>query len=105
MGVLDEYKQIMISYESAQIEMNAMVEKRDQARMHWEALKKSRLDEFMKGFQSISLKLKELYQASGGKRERQLARLTFLFADDYHGRQCRVGACGQSGSFYRGGLV
>jgi structural maintenance of chromosome 4 len=37
-----------------------------QVRKAYEGLRKARLDEFMAGFNIISLKLKEMYQVGGG---------------------------------------
>ena len=49
-------------YEEAVQQTHALAEERDKIRAEWDGFKKSRLDEFMKGFQAISMKLKEMYQ-------------------------------------------
>lgn len=55
-------------------ELNESVEQRDQLKQHCEELKRKRLDEFMEGFNTISLSLKEMYQmiTMGGNAELEL---------------------------------
>ncbi|KAJ3686474.1 hypothetical protein LUZ61_015638 [Rhynchospora tenuis] len=55
-------------------ELNAATLKRDELKKQYDGLKKKRLDEFMVGFNIISLKLKEMYQmlTLGGDAELEL---------------------------------
>jgi len=55
-------------------ELRALTERRDGARGAHDALRKRRLDEFMAGFNTISLRLKEMYQmiTLGGDAELEL---------------------------------
>ena len=55
-------------------ELRALTERRDAARQEHDGLRKKRLDEFMAGFNAISLRLKEMYQmiTLGGDAELEL---------------------------------
>ncbi|EEC79459.1 hypothetical protein OsI_20467 [Oryza sativa Indica Group] len=55
-------------------ELNATTQERDDLKKQYDALRKRRLDEFMAGFNIISLKLKEMYQmiTLGGDAELEL---------------------------------
>ena len=55
-------------------ELNVLTTQRDNIREEYENLRKQRLETFMKGFNSISLKLKEMYQmiTLGGDAELEL---------------------------------
>lgn len=55
-------------------ELDEVTNQRDEARRECDRLKKARLDEFMSGFSTITLKLKELYQmiTLGGDAELEL---------------------------------
>jgi hypothetical protein len=55
-------------------ELRALTESRDAVRSAHDALRKRRLEEFMSGFNAISLKLKEMYQmiTLGGDAELEL---------------------------------
>lgn len=55
-------------------ELNEAVREREDLQNHWEELKRKRLDEFMEGFNTISLLLKEMYQmiTMGGNAELEL---------------------------------
>jgi len=55
-------------------ELDAITDQRDTKRKQHEALRKKRLDEFMAGFQNITMRLKEMYQmiTLGGDAELEL---------------------------------
>ncbi|CAA6669949.1 unnamed protein product [Spirodela intermedia] len=56
------------------LELNAATQERDELKKQYDDLRKRRLDEFMAGFNTISLKLKEMYQmiTLGGDAELEL---------------------------------
>ena len=72
--VLAEYKQRHEEYESRVTELVQSTLARDAVKEVYDNLRKKRLDEFMKGFTAISLKLKEMYQmiTLGGNTELEL---------------------------------
>ncbi len=57
-----EYKKREEEYNKKREELQEATKLRDEARTKCEGLRKKRLDEFMKGFGFISLRLKEMYQ-------------------------------------------
>lgn len=61
-------------YKDKQKDLEDTVAERDHYKQHYERLRKYRLDEFMKGFTIVSLKVKELYQmiTLGGDAELEL---------------------------------
>ncbi len=62
--VLKEYKQREAEFENRAKELEEVTKKRDEQKQIYDELRKKRLDEFMAGFNLISLKLKEMYQVS-----------------------------------------
>lgn len=72
--VLKEYGQKLRELEMRRADLNESVEQRDGIKNHCEELKRKRLDEFMEGFNTISLSLKEMYQmiTMGGNAELEL---------------------------------
>lgn len=72
--VLKEYGRKKQELEMRRKELNESVEERDSLKNHCEELKRKRLDEFMEGFNKISLSLKEMYQmiTMGGNAELEL---------------------------------
>lgn len=72
--VLKEYGQKLQELEMRRSDLNESVEQRDNIKNHCEELKRKRLDEFMEGFSTISLSLKEMYQmiTMGGNAELEL---------------------------------
>lgn len=72
--VLKEYGLKKRELEMRRKELNELVEERDNLKNHCEELKRKRLDEFMEGFNKISLSLKEMYQmiTMGGNAELEL---------------------------------
>lgn len=72
--VLKEYGRKKKELEMRRKELNESVEERDDLKNHCEELKRKRLDEFMEGFNKISLSLKEMYQmiTMGGNAELEL---------------------------------
>eukprot|EP01135_Chromosphaera_perkinsii_P000185 Nk52_evm6s39 gene=Nk52_evmTU6s39 len=71
---IDEYKAKHLDYLEKVSQLEAVTEKRDQARNEYDDLRKKRLDEFMVGFSIITMKLKEMYQmiTLGGDAELEL---------------------------------
>lgn len=72
--VLKEYGRKLQELELRRKDLNESVEQRDSIKNHCEELKRRRLDEFMEGFNTISLSLKEMYQmiTMGGNAELEL---------------------------------
>ncbi|KAG7195965.1 uncharacterized protein KQ657_002352 [Scheffersomyces spartinae] len=72
--VLLEYGQKLNEFESRKKDLNLAVEERDEVKNFCEDLKRKRLDEFMEGFNIISMSLKEMYQmiTMGGNAELEL---------------------------------
>lgn len=72
--VLKEYGIKKQELEERRTELNVSVEERDRVKHLCEELKRKRLDEFMAGFNTISLSLKEMYQmiTMGGNAELDL---------------------------------
>jgi structural maintenance of chromosome 4 len=59
---LKEYRKRQEEFNSRARDLEKVTERRDAAKRHHDDLAKRRLEEFMAGFGSISLKLKEMYQ-------------------------------------------
>jgi structural maintenance of chromosome 4 len=74
MGAIAEYRRREKEYMERVSELDAITETRDSARREHEDLRKQRLDEFMNGFNKITMKLKEMYQmvTLGGDAELEL---------------------------------
>ncbi|WOL08544.1 structural maintenance of chromosomes protein 4 [Canna indica] len=71
---ISEYHKKVMLYNERVEELNAAKQECDELKKHYDGLKKRRLDEFMAGFNIISLKLKEMYQmiTLGGDAELEL---------------------------------
>ncbi|XP_074578322.1 structural maintenance of chromosomes protein 4 isoform X2 [Curcuma longa] len=69
-----EYHKKVLVYNERVEELNVAKQECDEVKKHYDELKKRRLDEFMAGFNIISLKLKEMYQmiTLGGDAELEL---------------------------------
>ncbi|CAK8566745.1 unnamed protein product [Lathyrus sativus] len=69
-----EYRKKVALYNERVEELNAVTQERDDIKKQYDDLRKKRLDEFMEGFNAISLKLKEMYQmiTLGGDAELEL---------------------------------
>ncbi|KAF7298253.1 SMC hinge domain-containing protein [Mycena chlorophos] len=74
LDVLKEYKKQEKVYFERVAELDATTKARDAEKAKYDGLRKRRLDEFMTGFNLISLKLKEMYQmiTLGGNAELEL---------------------------------
>ncbi|KAF8661434.1 hypothetical protein AX16_001352 [Volvariella volvacea WC 439] len=74
LSVLREYRQREEEFLNRAKDLDKVTEARDAMKQEYEALRKKRLDEFMAGFNLISLKLKEMYQmiTLGGNAELEL---------------------------------
>jgi len=74
LGVLAEYRQRENEWKERVSELENTTNKQNEARASYDELKKRRLDEFMVGFNTISQKLKEMYQmiTLGGNAELEL---------------------------------
>lgn len=72
--VLKEYGSKKSEFESRRSDLNTAVDERDEIKSYCEDLKRKRLDEFMEGFNTISMTLKEMYQmiTMGGNAELEL---------------------------------
>ena len=62
LDVLEEYKKKEADYFARLQELDDITAQRDEEKKNYDGLRKRRLDEFMTGFNTISLKLKEMYQ-------------------------------------------
>jgi structural maintenance of chromosome 4 len=60
--VLKEYKQCEQEFFNRAKDLELITAQRDAQKAKYDGLRKQRLDEFMAGFNLISLKLKEMYQ-------------------------------------------
>ncbi|KMZ71392.1 Structural maintenance of chromosomes protein [Zostera marina] len=71
---ISEYRKKTSLYNERVEELNSATQERDNLKNQYDDLKKRRLDEFMSGFNIISLKLKEMYQmiTLGGDSELEL---------------------------------
>ncbi|KAL2586206.1 hypothetical protein AAZV13_13G041200 [Glycine max] len=71
---ISEYRKKVSSYNERVEELNAVTQERDDIKKQYDEWRKKRLDEFMEGFNAISLKLKEMYQmiTLGGDAELEL---------------------------------
>ncbi|CAN0924360.1 Structural maintenance of chromosomes protein 4 [Linum grandiflorum] len=69
-----EYRRKVALYNERVEELNVVTQNRDDVKRQHDELRKNRLDEFMAGFNAISLKLKEMYQmiTLGGDAELEL---------------------------------
>ncbi|KAG7903747.1 hypothetical protein KL907_003774 [Ogataea polymorpha] len=74
LDILQEYARRYKEFNERKADLNESVAKRDELKQACEDLKKRRLDEFMEGFNTISLTLKEMYQmiTMGGNAELEL---------------------------------
>jgi len=74
MAAIEEFYRKRKDYLARVAELDAATVARDESRTKYEALRKQRLDEFMRGFAVISLKLKEMYRmiTLGGDAELEL---------------------------------
>ncbi|KAJ6264659.1 hypothetical protein Dda_0808 [Drechslerella dactyloides] len=74
LGVLQEYKRRVAEYNERSGDLNDAIAARDAVKKRCDDLRKRRLDEFMEGFSTISLRLKEMYQmiTMGGNAELEL---------------------------------
>lgn len=64
--VLKEYKQRELEFLNRAKDLDKITSERDAEKAKYDSLRKQRLDEFMAGFNLISLKLKEMYQVCTG---------------------------------------
>ncbi|XP_047162412.1 structural maintenance of chromosomes protein 4 [Vigna umbellata] len=71
---ISEYRKKVSLYNGRVEELNSVTQERDDIKKQYDELRKKRLDEFMEGFNAISLKLKEMYQmiTLGGDAELEL---------------------------------
>ncbi|XP_042498778.1 structural maintenance of chromosomes protein 4 [Macadamia integrifolia] len=71
---ISEYRRKASLYTERVAELNTVTQQRDDLKKQYDEFKKIRLDEFMAGFNTISLKLKEMYQmiTLGGDAELEL---------------------------------
>ena len=62
MNILKEYRKREEEFLKRAQDLDAVTAERDKHKKIYDELRKSRLDEFMSGFNIISAKLKEMYQ-------------------------------------------
>lgn len=62
LNVLKEYKERETEFLRRHDDLEKVIAERDAQKKTYEDLRKQRLEEFMAGFSTISLKLKEMYQ-------------------------------------------
>ncbi|TCD63502.1 hypothetical protein EIP91_005335 [Steccherinum ochraceum] len=74
LGVLKDYRKREEEFLRRASDLDHVTQQRDERKQQYEDLTKQRLDEFMTGFNTISLKLKEMYQmiTLGGNAELEL---------------------------------
>ena len=74
LGVLDEYRRRVEEHSSRASDLQSAVTSRDSAKTRCDELRRLRLEGFMEGFSTISLRLKEMYQmiTMGGNAELEL---------------------------------
>jgi structural maintenance of chromosome 4 len=77
-SALQEYQRREKEYKDRSSDLENTTGTRDAAKKLCDDLRKRRLEEFMRGFNIISLRLKEMYQVNHSR--------CLLIADDYHGR-------------------
>jgi structural maintenance of chromosome 4 len=64
LSVLKEYRKREEEFMNRVKDLENITNQRDTQKQKYDGLRKQRLDEFMAGFNLISLKLKEMYQVS-----------------------------------------
>lgn len=64
MKALEEYRKREADFLKRAKDLEEVTTERDAMKKHYEDLRKTRLEEFMSGFNTISSKLKEMYQVS-----------------------------------------
>ncbi|KAK4393112.1 Structural maintenance of chromosomes protein 4, partial [Sesamum angolense] len=71
---ISEYREKVSLYNERVADLNLITQQRDDVKKQYDEWRKRRLDEFMAGFNTISLKLKEMYQmiTLGGDAELEL---------------------------------
>jgi structural maintenance of chromosome 4 len=74
MSAIEAYAAKEQDYQEKRAALEAVISEQDEVRDEHDSLRKRRLDEFMAGFLTISLKLKEMYQmiTLGGDAELEL---------------------------------
>ncbi|ODQ65461.1 RecF/RecN/SMC protein [Nadsonia fulvescens var. elongata DSM 6958] len=82
-SILTEYARREKEFETRRLGLNEAVELRDQTKLKVDTLKRRRLEEFMVGFNKITMKLKEMYQmiTMGGNAELELVDSLDPFAE------------------------
>ena len=83
LGAIAEFRQKDKEYRKREKELDAITNERDRVRKEFDDLRKKRLTEFMDGFNTITLKLKEMYQmiTLGGDAELELVDSLDPFAE------------------------
>jgi len=86
LSVIKDYKGKLEHYKAKVAEFEVVNEQRDEKRRVLDNLRQQRFDEFMKGFNEISLKLKEMYQmiTLGGDAELELVDTLDPFSEGIH---------------------
>src|SRR5436190_8846056 len=84
-SALEEYQRRETEFKERSKDLEQTTTNRDSAKKLCDELRKRRLEEFMHGFNIISLRLKEMYQVN--------PVWDCLMVDDYNGRKCGIGTC------------
>ena len=92
LGVLKDYKKREEEFLRRAKDLEQITEARDAQKQTYDGLRKQRLDEFMAGFNLISLKLKEMYQVQYQTYFHAMLCLRSYPLDDNFRRQCRTRA-------------
>ena len=90
MGLLAEYRKREAEFLDRAKDLDEITAARDNAKARFDQFRKTRLEEFMTGFNTISSKLKEMYQVS--LAHYLLSPLLRSIADDHIGWQRRTRA-------------
>jgi hypothetical protein len=103
MSVLKEYKKREEEFLRRAKDLDDVTAARDAEKQKYDDLRKRRLDEFMAGFNLISLKLKEMYQVRASRSHVMLRGVILIGGiDDHFGRKRGTRAGRQHGSVLRG---
>lgn len=86
LSVITDYRAKLEAFKEKQAEYEKVNEERDEKRRELDAVRQKRLDQFMQGFSTISLKLKEMYQmiTLGGDAELELVDTLDPFSEGIH---------------------
>lgn len=104
LNVLKDYRKREEEFLRRAQDLEQVTQLRDAKKQEYDSLRRQRLDEFMTGFSTISLKLKEMYQVSKTRNFFPLlvSDAYNIPSDDHSWRKRRTRVGGQHGPFLRG---